>query len=125
VVLVFDQELNFQLEFGYRGDQPSNLIVPDDLAVDSSGNVYVGQAANRGVSVFKVVHQNVSQSQGNEETSTGFEESGRTFEEVESDRAEFTVDHGGDTAEADSEESGWDLEENASNHQEENVDEDN
>jgi DNA-binding beta-propeller fold protein YncE len=69
VVLVFDEDLNFQLEFGYRGDQPSNLIVPDDLAIDSSGNVYVGQAANRGVSVFKVVHQITSESQGSEKRS--------------------------------------------------------
>ena len=34
VVLVFDPNLQFQTEFGYRGDQPSNLIVPDDLAID-------------------------------------------------------------------------------------------
>jgi sugar lactone lactonase YvrE len=31
VVLVFDRDMRFQTEFGYRGDQPSNLIVPDDL----------------------------------------------------------------------------------------------
>jgi len=57
VVLIFDEELRFQSEFGYRGDRPSNLIVPDDLAVDSRGNVYVAQAADRGVSVFTVSHQ--------------------------------------------------------------------
>ena len=57
VVLVFDPSFRFQTEFGYRGDRPSSLIVPDDLAIDGKGNVYVGQAANRGVSVFRVVHE--------------------------------------------------------------------
>jgi len=56
VVLVFNADLRFQGEFGYRGSQPSSLIVPDDVATDRSGNVYVAQAANRGVSVFSVVH---------------------------------------------------------------------
>ena len=64
VVLIFDPNLVFQTEFGYRGNRPSNLIVPDDLAIDSSGNVYVGQAANRGVSVFRVVHEAASPSKG-------------------------------------------------------------
>jgi sugar lactone lactonase YvrE len=88
VVLVFNQDLQFQMEFGYRGDGPSNLIVPDDLAIDSSGNVYIGQAANRGVSVFKVVHQNVSkidhrnagESQSNDSVSTGSEKPERALE---------------------------------------------
>lgn len=54
VVLIFDENFEFQSEFGFRGDRPSNLIVPDDLAIDNNGNVYVAQAANRGVSVFSV-----------------------------------------------------------------------
>jgi hypothetical protein len=140
VVMVFDRDLQFQTEFGYRGDQPSNLTAPDGLAIDSSGNVYVGQAANRGVSVFRVVHQDAIQSQGNDEastrvekskmstrverskTSTGVEKSVRKIEEAESDRLEFIVDDGGDAAETDSEGSGWALEEDGSNQQEENVD---
>jgi DNA-binding beta-propeller fold protein YncE len=69
VVLIFDRELRFQTEFGYRGNRPSNLIVPDDLAIDKSGNVYVGQAANRGVSVFKVAYEKASPSQDYEEES--------------------------------------------------------
>ena len=69
VVLIFDHELKFQMEFGYRGDQPSNLIVPDDLAIDRSGNVYVGQAANRGVSVFRVAFEEASPSQDYEKES--------------------------------------------------------
>jgi DNA-binding beta-propeller fold protein YncE len=102
VVLVFDRDLMFQTEFGYRGDLPSNLIVPDDLAIDSLGNVYVGQAANRGVSVFKVVHQDTSPPQAGESMSINHEESGRIIEEVEIDRLEFVVDQGSGTASTDS-----------------------
>jgi hypothetical protein len=57
VALVFDCSLNFQTEFRYRRSRSSSLIVPDDVATDRSGNVYVAQAANRGVSVFSVVHE--------------------------------------------------------------------
>jgi DNA-binding beta-propeller fold protein YncE len=106
VVLVFDRNLEFQLEFGYRGDQPSNLIVPDDLAVDSSGNVYVGQAANRGVSVFKIVHQDASPLQASEAMSMEPEKSGRSTEEVEVDRLEFVVDQVGDVAPTDAGDAG-------------------
>jgi hypothetical protein len=53
VVMVFDPDLKFLGEFGYRGDEPSNLISPLDIAV-GNGKVIVAQAGNRGVSVFKV-----------------------------------------------------------------------
>ena len=52
VVLVFDPSLRFVLEFGYRGDGPTNLIAPFDLAV-GNGKVFVSQARNRGVKVFQ------------------------------------------------------------------------
>jgi DNA-binding beta-propeller fold protein YncE len=55
VVLVFDHDLAFKVEFGYRGGRPSNLIAPNDVAVDAEGRIYVSQAANRGVSVFRMV----------------------------------------------------------------------
>ncbi len=54
VVLVFDQNLNFQTEFGYRGYRPGNFIAPRYLAVDSGGRVYVSQAGSGRVSVFRV-----------------------------------------------------------------------
>jgi hypothetical protein len=54
VVLIFDPSLNFKGEFGYRGGAPGNLVVPDDLQIDNRGNLYVAQAANRGISVFKI-----------------------------------------------------------------------
>jgi sugar lactone lactonase YvrE len=123
VVMVFDHDLRYQTEFGYRGDQPSNLIVPDDLAVDSNGNVYVGQAANRGVSVFKVVHQKVSPPETSKEESRGSEGSDRVVEEDESDRLEFVVDHGSDSTSTDSDDSGWNVEEAESHHNEVNEDE--
>jgi hypothetical protein len=123
VVLVFDRDLMFQTEFGYRGGQPSNLIVPDDLAVDSSGNIYVGQAANRGVSVFKVVHQETSSLQASETVSINHEQSGRALEEVEVDRLEFVVDRGNDTASTDSGNFDRNTEAVESQHNEVNKDE--
>lgn len=55
VVLMFDRELNFISEFGYRGPEPHNLIVPNDLAIDERNHrIYVAQAANLGVSVFSI-----------------------------------------------------------------------
>jgi len=57
VVLVFDEKFDFQGEFGYRGPRPSNLIAPNDMVIDGEGKVYVSQAANRGVSVFKVSYE--------------------------------------------------------------------
>jgi hypothetical protein len=53
-VIVFDRDYNFKAEFGYRGFDRDNLIVPNDLAVDNNGKVYVSQLRGRGVSVFAV-----------------------------------------------------------------------
>lgn len=52
VVMLFDKDFNFIEEFGYRGHGPSNLIVPSEVAV-ANGNIFVSQAAFRGVSVFR------------------------------------------------------------------------
>lgn len=55
VILVFDHMFRFQGEFGYRGAAPQDLIAPNDLAIDSKQNkIYVSQAANKGVGVYKV-----------------------------------------------------------------------
>ena len=97
VVLVFDHNFVFQTEFGYRGGRPSNLIVPDDVAIDAGGNVYVAQAANRGVSVFRVAHDKAGPPQAGHSPSTDSEAYGRTIEEKTSpDRPESVVDQGGD-----------------------------
>ncbi|MBN1957134.1 MAG: hypothetical protein JXQ81_00410 [Desulfuromonadales bacterium] len=54
VVLVFDATLEFLAEFGYRGERPEDMIVPNDLVVDSQASeIYVSQAANKGVGVYK------------------------------------------------------------------------
>jgi DNA-binding beta-propeller fold protein YncE len=123
VVMVFDRNMIFQTEFGYRGNQPSNLLVPDDLAIDSLGNVYVGQAANRGVSVFKVVHQEASPPQVGETMEINQEKSSRMTEERVSNRPEFVVDQGNDLAPADSGDSGRNTEAVESQHNEVNQDE--
>ena len=52
VVIVFDTSLAFVLEFGYRGEGPTNLIAPFDLAV-GNGKIFVSQARDRGVKVFQ------------------------------------------------------------------------
>ena len=52
VVMVFDKDFNFVTEFGFRGPRPENLILPDDVAVDRTGRLYVTQWRSRGVSVF-------------------------------------------------------------------------
>ena len=136
VVLVFDPNLKFQAEFGYRGDRPSSLIVPDDLAIDSSGNIYVGQAANRGVSVFRIVHEakrptqtsQIIQNQISEIESTVFEKSGQTaenqaIEEHLPDREEFIADQGVATAASGIAESDWTIEESESDQSEDIEDE--
>lgn len=56
VVMIFDVKLNFRTEFGYRGFRPGSLIVPDDVDVDDEkGLIYVAQAANRGVNVYRII----------------------------------------------------------------------
>jgi DNA-binding beta-propeller fold protein YncE len=140
VVMVFDEAFTFQTEFGYRGDRPSNLIVPDDLAIDPSGNLYVGQAANRGVSVFKVVHDDTSTSQlssiepeapvergraistAKRERATGSQERRRTIEEDASDRLEVAAERGGRKLKASSEKPGRAIVENAPDRVEFTVD---
>jgi hypothetical protein len=57
VVMVFDKDYRFLIEFGYRGVGPGNLIVPDSLAVDRKDRVYVSQGRRRGISVFALSGQ--------------------------------------------------------------------
>lgn len=57
VVLIFDPQLKFQTEFGYRGRKLHNLISPGELGLDAQGRLYVSQLGNQGVSVFKITHQ--------------------------------------------------------------------
>jgi DNA-binding beta-propeller fold protein YncE len=52
-VIVFDRDLKFLGEFGYRGYSPGRLIAPRSVAV-GNGNVYVAQYGGRGVTVYRV-----------------------------------------------------------------------
>jgi len=55
VVMIFDPGFVFLGEFGYRGDRPEDMIVPDDVVIDPLDNrVFVAQAANKGVGVYTV-----------------------------------------------------------------------
>lgn len=57
-VLIFDSEFTFQTEFGFRGYAPEGLIAPDDVVVDdTNGLIYVSQAANRGVNVYRLTEK--------------------------------------------------------------------
>lgn len=56
-IIVFDKDLNFVKEFGYRGEKPDNLIAPESLAIDNEDRLYVSQGRKRGVSVFKLLHE--------------------------------------------------------------------
>jgi len=56
-VLVFDKDFQFQLEFGYRGFRPGNLISPRNLALDSQGRLYVSEIGNKGISVFQITYK--------------------------------------------------------------------
>ena len=55
-VMVYDRNLQFQKEFGYRGLKPENLIGPKYLTLDDQNRIYVSQLRNRGVSVFKITY---------------------------------------------------------------------
>ena len=56
-VQVFDKDFNFVTAFGYRGDRPENLIMPDGLAIDGRDRLYVTQGRRRGVSVFAMAYE--------------------------------------------------------------------
>ena len=55
VVMIFSENFEFLGEFGYRGGRPEDMLVPDDLVIDpKQSRVFVSQAANKGVGVYKV-----------------------------------------------------------------------
>lgn len=53
-ILVFDKDLQFCTEFGYRGLSPDALVGPLELAVDGRNRLYVTQLRDRGVSVYQI-----------------------------------------------------------------------
>jgi hypothetical protein len=52
-ILVFDKDFRWLKEFGYRGNRPSSIFSPVDVAA-GGGKLYVSQYARKGVSVFKM-----------------------------------------------------------------------
>ncbi len=54
VVMMFDKDRRFVAEFGEYGDEPENLVRPEQLAWLPSGKLFVTQMRFRGVSVFDV-----------------------------------------------------------------------
>lgn len=53
-IVVYDRNLKFRTEFGYRGRRPEALVAPVALAIDGQNRLYVSQSRNRGVSVFQI-----------------------------------------------------------------------
>jgi hypothetical protein len=53
--MLFDKDLNFVTEFGYRGYDKSSLVFPNEIAVGEGDTVYVLQGAQQGVSTFRLL----------------------------------------------------------------------
>ena len=54
VVIVFDEQFRLVTEFGAEEEGPSGLARPAELALGRSGKLYVTQARERGVAVFRI-----------------------------------------------------------------------
>jgi DNA-binding beta-propeller fold protein YncE len=54
VVLVFGPDFEYRTEFGASPDARAALVRPTEIAVGESGKVYVTQARDRGVAVFRL-----------------------------------------------------------------------
>ncbi|BCO11542.1 NHL repeat domain protein [Citrifermentans bremense] len=55
VIMIYNKEFQFVKEFGYRGTQPGNVIVPSEITVDPVRNrVYVSQMRRRGVNIYQL-----------------------------------------------------------------------
>jgi hypothetical protein len=55
-VMVYDKNFNFLNQFSSRGWAPGFLIAPEDIVIDNQDRVYVTQAGNKGISVFKITY---------------------------------------------------------------------
>jgi hypothetical protein len=55
-VIVFDKDLKFIGEYGYRGYGPGRLIAPNSVAVGND-RVFVAQNGKRGVTVYRILAQ--------------------------------------------------------------------
>ena len=53
VVMMFDKDLKFQMQFGQRGNERGSLVAPSQVEVIED-KLFVNQAQNKGVSVFRI-----------------------------------------------------------------------
>lgn len=53
VVMVYDRDFKFQMQFGRRGNERSSLVAPCQVEVIKD-KLFVNQAQNKGVSVFRM-----------------------------------------------------------------------
>jgi hypothetical protein len=53
VIMVYDKDFNFQMQFGHRGTDRGSLIAPQQVEV-LNDKLFVNQARNQGVSVFRM-----------------------------------------------------------------------
>jgi hypothetical protein len=54
VIMIFDKNLSFIREFGYRSLGPEGLIAPKDLVMGNNGKIYVTRMGSHGVGTFVV-----------------------------------------------------------------------
>ena len=55
-VMIFDSAFRFVTQFGSDKGRPGELISPRNVEVDAQDRVYVSQARNKGVSVFRLLY---------------------------------------------------------------------
>jgi hypothetical protein len=53
VIMVYDKDFNFQMQFGHRGNARGSLVAPEQVEV-MNDKIFVNQAKNLGVSVFRI-----------------------------------------------------------------------
>lgn len=53
VVMVYDKDFKFQMQFGRRGNDRGSLVAPQQVEIIND-KIFVNQAMNRGVSVFRI-----------------------------------------------------------------------
>jgi hypothetical protein len=53
VIMVYDKNFNFQMQFGHRGTDRGSLVAPEQVEV-MNDKIFVNQAKNLGVSVFRI-----------------------------------------------------------------------
>ncbi len=56
-VMVYDKNFKFLNQFSSRGWKPGLLIAPEDIVIDRQDRVYVTQAGNKGISVFRMTYK--------------------------------------------------------------------